>query len=229
MSTSDRARLIANTMYKQYEIEQRDGRDCGSLLLDWIKERFWGKVVQDHIPIFEEIYGILSENGNIGSRNSYTHGDIDNSVWIEKTQNPDNKRVIASKCHCSCADDNTHLYILDNLTHRDILTFRCRTVWPRQSNRGGYRVAKSEKNPDGWVSWGDDRDISIPSIATYRKRDFDFSYRDCRDKGHVFTYDELNGPTLDHAHWHENRILPALDILRHTLNMLRDYDTNECK
>ena len=97
--------------------------------------------------------------------------------------------------------------------------FLCRTVWPRANYKGGYKVAKSEKHPDGWFSWGDDRDIKIPSINTYRKRDFEYFYKDCRDEGHVFTYENEK---CDKASWHEKNISPALMYFRWHLDALQD-------
>ena len=103
-------------------------------------------------------------------------------MWVERVKN---KRIIVHQSQCSCADDNTHIFIQEQglLGNR----FHVRTVWPRQSSRGGYAVEKSKKHPDGWFSWGDDRDISTPSLNTYRARDFEFGYMDCRDKGYVLS------------------------------------------
>ena len=220
---------IAELLYREYIAENnREGEDsegCGDLMLEWIKESFWGKIVKDHIPTFHQIWNILNEKGHIGEKNSYTYGDIDVSVWIEKVKNPTDQKVIASIRHCSAADDNTHLYILSGLEFPEYSStfefFRCRTVWPRQNKKGGYRVAKSKKYPTGWFSWGDDRDIKRPSINTYRERDFDFSYKDCRDKGHVFTF---HNNRCDHVHWHENRIPHALQIFRWHLDALQDHE-----
>ncbi len=224
---------IADFLYCEYIAEEkRGGRNsegCGNLMLEWIKKRFWGLLVKDHIPIFNQTWDLLNEKGHVGEKNRYVYGDIDVGLWIEKVEDPTNKKVIASTRYCSMADDNTHLYIMSGLKDSQfpfLFSFLCRTVWPRQNKKGGYRVIKSKEHPTGWFSWGDDRDIKIPSIHTYRERDFDFSYRDCRDKGHVFTF--KNGE-CDNAHWHENRIPHALWSLREHLAALQDYEANRCK
>jgi hypothetical protein len=230
----DKCNEIAELLYCQYKAEEnREGGNsegCGDLMLEWIKSRFWGYIVADHIPVFHSVYDILKAKNHIGQKNCYTYGDIDVGVWIEKVKNPDDKRVIASTRYCSCADDNTHLYILSGFASELYLDFRCRTVWPRQNSRGGYRVAKSDEHPTGWFSWGDDRDIKVPSINTYRKRNFEFGYNDCRDKGHVFTYTKsiVTGPRLDNPHWHEMRIPHALQGLRWHLAALENYEENKC-
>lgn len=231
----DKCNEIADLLYYQYIYEEND-EGCGDLMLEWIKSRFWGLLVRDHIPIFEEIHQILTSKKNIDEKNRYTYGDVDVSVWVEKVKNPKDMKVIASTRHCSGADDNTHLYILKNSkigipefdSKNMFLEFKCRTVWSRQNKRGGYRVAKSKEHPNGWFSWGDDRDIKLPSINTYRERDFNFSYGDCRDKGHVFTFKNFSGPELDHPDWHENRISHSLWCLRSHLEALKDYDINKC-
>jgi hypothetical protein len=216
---------IADLLYCQYVAEEnRDGEEskgCGDLMLEWIKDRFWGQIVEDHIPTFRAVYNILLKNGNTSQKNCYVYGDLDVGIWIEKTKNPKDKKVIASTRYCSMADDNTHLYIMTGLKFVDMdppdfnfLKFYCRTVWPRQ---------KKEK-----FHFGDDRDIKIPSLRTYQERDFKFSYQDCRDKGHVFTYNAFMGPSLDKAHWHETRIPHALQALRWHLEALKDYERNKC-
>lgn len=198
-------------------------------MLEWIKCRFWGLVVKDHIKIFNDVWDILNKHGNIGQRNCYTYGDRDVGVWIEKVKNSKNKKVIVSTRYCSAAAaDNTHLYIL--LESSYIVRFLCRTVWPRQNKKGGYKVVKSKRHPDGWFSWNDDRDIKFPSIKTYRDRDFKFGYEDCRDKGSVFAYEDIgDDPQVGNAHWSELKIPSALEYLRWHLGKLKDYELNRCK
>lgn len=181
----EKAERIAENLYRQYNIEERGGRECGNLLLEWIKEHFWGIVISKHIPIFEKVWTILDKKGYT-KRNKFIYGDIDVGLWVEYPKNT-SKKVIVSTRYCAMADDNTHIFILD----KEILNwvkFRVATVWPRENSKGGYKVKKSKKYPDGWFSWGDDRDIKIPSLNTYRKRDFHYGYYDCRDKGHCFFY-----------------------------------------
>ena len=225
---------IAELLYCQYNAEEnreggKDSSGCGDLMLEWIKERFWGLIVKDHIPIFHQIWDILNERGHAGEKNAYVYGDIDVGLWIEKVKNPKDKKVIASTRYCSVADDNTHLYILSGIEFEHDFPmgfkFRCRTVWPRANNKGGYKCVKSVKYPDGWFSWGDDRDVKTPSINTYRERDFDYSYGDCRDKGCVFTYEDEK---CDHADWYESKIPHALTVFRWHLEALQDYEANRC-
>ena len=189
-------------------------------MIEWIKDKFWGRIIIDHVPILHQIWDILNEKGHIGEKNAYVYGDIDVGVWIEKVNNPDDKKVIASTRYCACADDNTHLYIMNNYQYFEdcpmLFHFLCRTVWPREKRT---RYGKE------YSRWGDDRDIDIPSINTYRKRNFKFSYSDCRDKGHVFT---LEGEKSDKSTWSENRISHALTLFRWHLDALQSYEENKC-
>jgi hypothetical protein len=208
---------IGEFLYCQYKKEDapaggEDREGCGDLMLEWIKSTFWGLVVRDHLKIFEKTWQLLNDGKHIGKSNAFRYGDADVDVWIEKVKNPQDKKVIASIRYCSMADDNTHLFIMTGLKlypqYPEFIKFLCRTVWP-QEKKGNYE-------------WGDDRSIEIPSIETYRKRDFEFSYRDARDKGHVFTYNQMfsNRPELDKPHWHENRISHGLRTLRWHLEVL---------
>lgn len=222
---TDRCKANGYKLYRRYMREQGGGRDCGKLMLEWENESFWGHVVKRHIPVFNKTYKILKDHGYFGQSNSYQYGDADVDVWIEQAKD---KKVIASTRHCSCADDNTHLFIMNDARHNIFGDFRCRTVWPKQNKRRGYRVKKSKKYPTGWFSWGDDRDIKIPSIATYRARNFDFSYGDCRDKGYVFTY--TNFPEGEHKVEKPDmyKIEHGLWQLGIHLQNLQDYEANKC-
>lgn len=229
----ERCDEMGDTLYDQYYVEENsegsNSEGCGDQMFEWVKARFWGRLVEDNMKIFHQVWKILDEKGNIGKKHEYVYGDIDVGLWIEKVKNPLDKKVIASTRYCSMADDNTHLYIMSGLEYikefPSFLNYKCRTVWPRASYRGGYKVAVSEEYPDGWLRWGDDRDVKVPSINTYRSRDFNFSYGDCRDKGHVFTYEF---GACDNPHWNESRISYALRDLRWHLDALKDYEENRC-
>lgn len=214
ISFTKKCNKIGDDLYRQYKIENK--RDCGDLMLEWVKSRFWGLHIKDHLKTFNQTWNILNAHENIGKTNSYVHGDADYSVWIEPVKNSEDKKVIVSTCHCSCADDNTFLYILSgiemNKQYNFGLTFKCKTAWPRQTKKNSC--------------WEGKKDINFPSINTYRKQDFNFS----ADKGSVFTYTDLgNEPQAKKAHWHETRISPALRDLRHSLAMLKDYEGNKCQ
>lgn len=175
---SNTANRIGDLLYRHYRIAERgeNAEGCGALLLEWTVRRMLMKVIADSVPVFRETWRRLYEGGHIGEPKRLVYGDIDVGVWIERTKDA-RRKVIASTRYCSCADDNTHLYILSG--DEKNWTFVCRRVWPRENRRGGYRVAVSKKYPDGWFSWGDYRDIKTPSLATYRRLDFDtFSGRD---------------------------------------------------
>jgi len=200
----------------------------GDLMLEWAKSRFYSLLVRDHIPIFLEVWKVLSEKGHTSEENCYTFNDLDMHIWIEKVKNPKDKKVLVGRNSSICRDDNTYLYILSSVYYADLMEFKCRTVWPKQNKNGGYRVTITEKNPTGWFSWGDDRDIKTPSLKTYQERDFEFSYGDCRDKGHIFSYENCFGKhNLDKPTWHENEIIHALKELVYYHNTLKDYEGNK--
>ncbi len=221
---ADRCADNGYKLYRRYMREQAGGRACGKLMLEWENQSFWGHVVKSHIPVFNKVYKLLAEHGNFGKSKAYQY--FNTPLWIEQAKD---KKVIASIRENSCADDNTHLFIMNDSRHSFFGDFRCRTVWPKQNKRGGYKVKKSKKNPTGWFSWGDDRDIKIPSITTYRERNFEFSYGDCRDKGYVFTYS--NFPEGDHKVENPQmyEIDHALWVLRLHLENLQDYEGNQCR
>ncbi|KKK46864.1 hypothetical protein LCGC14_3161010, partial [marine sediment metagenome] len=98
-----------------------------------------------------------------------------------------------------------------------------RTVWPRQNSRGGYRCEPCKEYPNGWFSWGDDRDIKTPSIRTYRDRNFEYSYQDCRDKGYTLTLIDFGGPKIEWATTHQSRIQHAISLI----NQMKLITTDE--
>ncbi|KKK48932.1 hypothetical protein LCGC14_3140140 [marine sediment metagenome] len=166
-----------------------------------------GKIVKDQLDKIERFKKIL------------TDVEIEDRMpmFIKHYKYPKNKnkKVIVSTRHCSCADNNTHIFILE----KDFCgwtKFRCATVWSKANNRGGY------KTKDGWHYWGDDRDVKTPSLNTYRKRDFYFGYYDCRDKGHCFLYEDHGKKVgrAEKASWSECEIQNALWTLKTNLEVL---------
>ena len=205
---------MADRLYQAYKMLG----DSGQYTVERIKARFYGNMVKDHIETFNELYAIL-EAGNHGPKDPIVTGDYDEGAWIEKAPD-DHTRVIAIERYCSCADDNTHIFVLNEfksekpesisdedwllLKQDDCTRFKCFTAWPRQkkSKYGG--------------NWGDHRDIEVPSINTHRKHDFKFGYGDGRDKHYCFAYDSMHGCIKD-AHWNEQRLLWALRTLKDDL------------
>jgi len=206
---------IAHDMHELFTKEEY--RDCGDYSVEKIKREFWGLVVRDYIPIFLSVYEILEERGNIGNSNRYVYGDIDVGVWIEPT-NKKGRKVIASTRYCAMADDNTHIYILDD-PHEDypeFIKFVCKTAWPRE-----------KKKKKSWANFGDHRDIEIPSLETYRRFNFDFGYGDGRDKGYSFAYSTFPTPNID-TPWYDVNIGVALRFLKWHLEALKNYEENRC-
>lgn len=197
-----KAKRLAKSLYNACKFEEKRGENCGKLLLQWIKECYWGIIVKEHLLVFDEIWWTLHERKHT-KKNKFIYGD-DVGIWIEYPKNK-NKRVVVSERYCSCADDNIHIFIYDkSINPREYFNwdkFRVVTVWHRQIN-----------NKLG-IDWGDDRNIDLPSLNTYRKRDFRYGYYDCRDKGHCLLY-EAHNERVENAHWNESRIEHALWTLR---------------
>lgn len=199
LSTDIASEVLSEIFYQCYKKDEE--ADCQELLKRWTEEKFWGKIVSEHLQEFEELWQELRIK-KYDKNNPFVYGDMDGSVWIERSKN---KKIVIHESH-----GNTHIFIMEKGIFGP--TFHVRTVWPRENNKGGYAVAKSKKYPDGWFSWGDDRDIKRPSLNTYRKRNFEYSYRDCRDKGYVLSISgssktpsvERGGdyqPEIEHAMW----------------------------
>ncbi len=212
---------IAELLYNAYKAS-----DCGNYMVERVKKLYYGMMVKDNIPKFLAVYDVLVANGH-DAKNPYVYGDMDQGVWYEKS--PDEiTKIIATERYCSCADDNTHIFILKdfgwdqwfNEKHKvkqEDYRFSCMTAWPRQKNN-------SKKHHQ----WGDHRDIEHPSINTYRKHKFKFGYEDGRDEGYSFNYETITGNVED-AHWKESRILYALDILNYDYEaMVNNYAEYKC-
>jgi hypothetical protein len=214
LETDEASSAIAEILYNCY-MEDQIG-DCGKLLLEWTQEKLWGKVVLQSIPRLKTVWQYLHDNKHT-KNNTLGYGDIDGSIWVEYPKQlnewPDKRKLIIHTSHCTCADDNTHIFILNTESSfiHDIL--HVRTVWPRQNSRGGYKVKKTKKNPKGWFSWGDDRDIKRPSLNTYRKRNFEYSYQDGRDRGYVLSLKYFGTPKIEWAHIHQSKIHQAIWLI----------------
>jgi len=207
-----KARRLGTSLYRAYKQEEK--QDCGKLLLDWVKECFWGAIIKDHLPVFDAVWNILNEKKHT-KNNTFDYGDYDYSVWVEYPKEED-KRVIIAVCHCAVRDDNTTIFIESgrkwlNTEYNLGYDFRVATVWPR------------EKSNKRWPNDSCDRNIDIPSLNTYRKRDFHYGYYDCRDKGHVLHYRHW-GNRVENASWSEEKIYWALWALRGHLEALKEAD-----
>lgn len=225
----DRAKRTAKYLYRNYMKEEKEGRDCGKLYLDWVKEHFWGKVISMEIPTFHKVWKALDERGYT-KNNPLQFGDIDYGLWVEYPKD-DKKKVIVSTCYCSCADDNTHIFVLDepykdSKLFKNHINLRVATVWPREKKT----KTRGYKQPDGSYSWGDDRDIDLPSLNTYRKRDFVYGYSDGRDKGHCIMYEtrEKNGGSAKDASWSENKIAHSIWLLKYYLEVVENEKEYKC-
>jgi len=219
---------LSEMLLQCYTKEQRD--NCGDLLIQWTIEKFWGKVVETYIPKLEKIWKYLHDNKR-NKNNPITYGDIDGDVWVEYIRQEkeweDKRKIIIHKSHCSCANDRTHIFILDTSKHCFGDKLRVRTVWDKQNSKGGYSVEKSKKYPNGWFSWGDDRDIKIPSLRTYRDRNFEFSYGDGRDKGYVLSLKTFGGQKIEWAHinqWKVTHSLKLIDLIKNITEDIKEYE-----
>lgn len=206
----DNSKKIAELMYNScFDLNS----ESMQYTLQRANDLFWGKIVKNYVPIFKELHDKLVQ-GKHNKSNPLSHGDCDVSVWYE-TSKRTHRKVIVSTRHCSCADDNTHIFILDDLPvdKKDGYWFgelMCATVWPRQINRkGSYK-------------YGDHRDIEKPSINTYRQRDFEYGYKDGRDNNYCFKYRCIVEDTVESAISH--RISNALWTLETDLEAVKDYE-----
>ncbi len=199
---------LATALYEAY-----NKSSDGGYFMEKIKKRFCGKVVKDHIPMMKELHTFLVDNRHT-VKNPYVYGDIDVGVWYERSPTT-TMDIVVVESYCSCANDNTHIFMLrdyskdftpEELTrfgrpYQDV-KFLAVTAWPRQKKKKklGHK-------------WGDYRDVVEPSIQTYRKCQFNFGCQDGRDVGYSFKYESTTGMVED-AHWNEPRVMWALRTLR---------------
>jgi len=204
MEFQERCDKLGDQLYEMYTHEET-GKGCdgmGDLLLECAKSKFYGRLVQDHIPAFLELYQILEKGKHFSRKNSISVGDLDGDIWVEKIKG---LKVIIATNHCVCRDDSTLIFIFEENSFRT--KFLCRRVWARQKKKG------SECH--------DHRDVDIPSIQTYRDFNFNFGYGDARDIGHCFSYSHYaysqSNQRLDKPDWHEKEISIALRDIKYFL------------
>jgi hypothetical protein len=201
----DRCKKLGMALYKAYNAED------GQLVIEYAKNVFWGQVIKDFLPVFEDVWSKLLK-GNHYKNNPFWHGDADYSVWIEKPK-ASHRKVIVSICHCSGNGNDTHIFIQDKSDKNEILDewirFRIATAWDRQVSR-----IKGHK-------FGDLRDIIKPSLRTFR--DFDFSplSRLRAEAGHILFYDS-HFDQVENSHVTELYIPSALQTLDFTLKAFED-------
>lgn len=209
-----KAKRLSNSLYRAYKKEQPI--DCQDLLLEWVGDCFWGRIVSEHIPVFHKTWNLLVEKGHT-KFNKFEYGDIDVGLWYEKIKNKENhahRKVIVSERYCSTADDNIHIFVMDDYPKTlgyNFSSFKAVTVWNR------------EKKSISGIDWGDDRNIDIPSLTTYRKRDFDYGYNDARDKGHIFKWEGFT-IRVENSIWNSMRIPHALQTLRWDLDAIMSIE-----
>lgn len=201
MEHTQKARKLANSLYEAYK--QEPSKRCGDLIIENVKNYFWGALVKDMLPIFDQIWNILHAKKHT-KNNPFVYG-CDKSFWVEYPQEKD-KKVIISKNYFGGGENNTYIYIRKyNAIMSDL---RVASVWPRQ-------IIEKFDTP-----FGDDRDISKPSLNTYRKKDYTFGYFDCRDMGHVLNYNKLT-QSVENAHESEEKIKHSMWLLEIHLESLK--------
>lgn len=192
------AKKISDYLYDKYETASKKG--LGIYTINRAKDLFYGKVVKNYIPVFDELFSLLVEK-NHTKDNTYGYGDIDGDIWYEKCGKME---IVVDESHCTCADDNTRIYIKTNDYNNAFLVV---TAYPKQ-----------KKNK---FHFNDHRDIDQPSIQTYRNYNFEFAYGDFRDETHVLKYTctDYSGDKVEDAYVTENKISHALE------NLVRIKDT----
>jgi hypothetical protein len=210
LNTDEASAAIAEILYQCYTYEQQS--DCGELLNEWIHEKLWGKVITDYIPQLKEVWQYLHDN-KYTKDNTLGYGDIDGAIWVEYVRQEeeweDKRKIIIHTSHCSCADDNTHIFILNE---EGVLgkVLHVRTVWPREKNKGKHKYKKQ------------------PSINTYRKNNFKFGYQDGRDTGYSLTLEGKGTPKVEWAHHYQGRIQHVVWLIDQMKLIITD-ESYQCK
>ncbi len=199
---SEQAKVISKYLYKKYKEAEKE-KKLGMYTINRAKDLFYGMVVKNYIPVFDKLFSLLVQK-NHTKDNPYCYGDIDGDIWYEKH---DGKEIIIDESHCTCADDNTMIYIKTNDYDNAFLVV---TAYPKQ-----------KKNK---FHFNDYRDIDQPSIETYRRYNFDFAYGDFRDKTHIlkYTHTDYSGDKVEDAHATENKIYHALDNLERIKDTVKE-------
>jgi hypothetical protein len=221
LQTGKAATAIAEMLYQCYKKEQET--NCGELLNKWIAEHLWAIILLDYMPKLQKIWQYLYDN-KYNKSHTLPYGDADGNIWVEYPKQiskwTDNRKILIHTSHCTMADDNTHIFMMDK--DSALNTLEIRTVWPRQNLKGGYKVEKSEEYPNGWFSWGDDRDVKIPSLQTYRDRNFEYGYHDATDKGYVVTLQTIGEPKAKRADIYQQEIQHAVWLINIMENVIED-------
>lgn len=196
--------IAAKLLYEGFCLEQKRG-DCGRLFLEWTKERFWGMVIYDNIPMFLRLWKVLRKFKHVSRDTAICYGDDDVSAWAELT--PKGEKLLILDDHVTCADDNVTIYSYYSLDEmkdigKDYTVFKCITAWPDE-------VMAYEK-----PTWNDYRDIKYPSLETHRKNDFSLGCEDGRDKWFSFKLETFMGLRAKDAYAVEGRLSWGLEKLR---------------
>ena len=141
--------------------------DCAKLTQEWMMEHYWGERVRSEQATFNACFEVLKTLGATSRDKSLSYGDMDNSIWyVESGEH----KVIVSESHCSCADDNIHLWISWPLH------FRGRTC-SRDGNHDTRKLSEYESNWE--LGYGDGRDKGYC---------FDYDAFTCKVKDGLFAY-----------------------------------------
>ena len=193
---------LAEMLFKIQEVEEKD---CFNLLMQWTQEKLWAKMVVKEMPKMNEIWEFLYSNGYTSKDKGHTYGDIDGTIWAECVDiggKYDKLKIIIHISHCTCADANTHIYIMsERLSYEDRefgdMKLHIRKVWPREKKE----------------TWNK-KYVAKPSLNTYKKNYYKLEYGDGRDKGYVLSIDDFGVvPKVDWAHIHEPEIQHALWLI----------------
>jgi len=230
LNTNEASEAISEILFQCYRKDQEG--ECRELLNKWTNDKLWGKIVIEYIPTLKEVWQYLHDN-KYTKNNTLGFGDVDGAIWVEYPKQeetwPDERKIIIHTSYCSFADDNTHIFILDDSKFYSLNTLlHVRTVWPRQNSRGGYKVKKSKKYPKGWFSWKDDRDIKKPSLNTYRKRNFKYSYQDGRDEGYTLSLKNIGTPSIEWSNSHQGKIQHAIWLINQ-MKFITTDESYQCK
>lgn len=140
---------------------------CAELAHEWMFEHYWGNRIRNERAKFDATFEALKAMGATSRDNALSYGDADYSIWYVESGD---HRIIASECHCSCADDNIHLWISWPFN------FRSRTC----SIDGNNDTRKYSEYATNWeLGYGDGRDKGYC---------FDYSDFECRVKDALFAY-----------------------------------------
>lgn len=198
--TSRAATFMAAMLGRLHEAETDE--DCWDLLLEWTFARFWYPIVAAHVPPFITAHAYLLSHGHT-AKNPLVWGDIDYGAWVEPAGD---RKVIVVECYCAAADDNQHVFILEETGL--YWEFHARRTYPRM-----LRVMPGA----GWDY------LKRASLPLYRRQKFQLNYGDCRDKGYAFSAGSLiSRDKVDNAYYQPGYIRWALRELRSLFGAIED-------